>query len=129
MLSCPPSSALWRVEPPSYHGFINPKRQTTPLFQSCIILPPIANTVGWFGFRFPCANYGEEMLGLYTFIPYLILFMQQCPQKVQRLEPYSKSPFEDLNGFRYHDNWLRNFLMASSLNGRGTGKPVKHKLK
>lgn len=27
-------------------------------------------------------------------------------------------PFERLNGFRYHDNWLRNFLIASSLNGR-----------
>ncbi len=38
------------------------------------------------------------------------------------------SPFEDLNGFRYHDNWLRNFLIASSLNGRGTSKPIKHKL-
>lgn len=27
-------------------------------------------------------------------------------------------PFEQLNGFRYHDNWLRNYLIASSLNGR-----------
>jgi hypothetical protein len=27
-------------------------------------------------------------------------------------------PFEQLNGFRYHDDWLRNFLIASSLNGR-----------
>jgi hypothetical protein len=27
-------------------------------------------------------------------------------------------PFEQLNGFRYHDNWLRNWLIASSLNGR-----------
>jgi hypothetical protein len=41
---------------------------------------------------------------------------------------HSMSPFEDLNGFRYHDNWLRNLLIASSLNGRGTGKPHKHKL-
>jgi hypothetical protein len=48
--------------------------------------------------------------------------------KVQRLERYSKSPFEDLNGFRYHDNWLHNLLIASSLNGRGNGKPIKHKL-
>jgi hypothetical protein len=23
-----------------------------------------------------------------------------------------------LNGFRYHDDWFRNFLIASSLNGR-----------
>ena len=27
-------------------------------------------------------------------------------------------PFEQLNGFRYHDNWMRNLLIASSLNGR-----------
>ena len=27
-------------------------------------------------------------------------------------------PFEQLNGFRYHDDWMRNFLIASSLNGR-----------
>lgn len=27
-------------------------------------------------------------------------------------------PFEQLNGFRYHDNWVRNWLIASSLNGR-----------
>jgi len=39
-------------------------------------------------------------------------------RKVQAMEPHSMSPFEDLNGFRYHDNWLRNFLIASSLNVR-----------
>lgn len=38
------------------------------------------------------------------------------------------SPFEALNGFRYHDNWLRNFLIASSLNGRRTLFFDKHKL-
>jgi len=27
-------------------------------------------------------------------------------------------PFEHLNGFRYHDNWVRNLLIASSLKGR-----------
>jgi len=35
------------------------------------------------------------------------------------------SPFEELNGFRYHDNWLRNLLIASSLNGR---RANQHKL-
>ncbi len=30
------------------------------------------------------------------------------------------SPFTDLNGFHYHDNWLRNLLIASSMNGRKT---------
>ena len=36
------------------------------------------------------------------------------------------SPFEVLNGFYYHENWLRNFLIASSMNGRGGGKFQKH---
>lgn len=36
------------------------------------------------------------------------------------------SPFEELNGFYYHPNWLRNFLIASSLNGRGGGQFNKH---
>ena len=36
------------------------------------------------------------------------------------------SPFERLNGFYYHSNWVRNFLIASSMNGRGGGKFNKH---
>ena len=62
----------------------------------------------------------RAMAMLWTFHPY-------C-RKVQALEPHSMSPFEDLNQFRYHDHWLRNLLIASSLNGRGTGRPFKHKL-
>lgn len=37
--------------------------------------------------------------------------------------PHRHSPFEDLNGFLYHHNWLHNFLIASSLGG----KSFKHK--
>ena len=36
--------------------------------------------------------------------------------------------FTDLNGFSYHDNWLHNLLIASSMNGRKTlqnGWPTK----
>jgi hypothetical protein len=44
------------------------------------------------------------------------------------MAPYSMSLFEDLNGFRYQDHWLRNLLIASSLNGTGGGKPLKHTL-
>jgi hypothetical protein len=62
----------------------------------------------------------RAMAILWNFHPYT--------RKVQAIEPHSQSPFEALNGFRYHDNWLRNLLIASSLNGRGTGKPVKHKV-
>ena len=61
----------------------------------------------------------RAMALLWNFHPY-------C-RKVQAMEPHSMSPFEDLNGFRYHDNWLRNFLIASSLNGRRTYHPLKHK--
>ena len=28
-----------------------------------------------------------------------------------------RSPFEKLNGFQYHDNWLQNMLIATSGNG------------
>jgi hypothetical protein len=36
------------------------------------------------------------------------------------------SPLERLNKFYYHPNWLRNFLIASSINGRGGGQFDKH---
>ena len=32
-------------------------------------------------------------------------------------QPLRASPFEDLNGFHYHPNWLQNFLIASSMGG------------
>jgi hypothetical protein len=63
----------------------------------------------------------RAMAMLWNFHPY--------GQKTLALTPDSRSPFEDLNGFRYHDNWLRNLLIASSLNGRKRGIPVKHKLR
>ena len=39
-------------------------------------------------------------------------------RKTQQQNGGCLCPFEQLNGFRYHDHWLRNFLIASSLNGR-----------
>jgi hypothetical protein len=33
-------------------------------------------------------------------------------------QPSRSSPFEDLNRFHYHDNWLHNFLIAASMGGR-----------
>lgn len=38
--------------------------------------------------------------------------------KTRASHPSRSSPFEDLNGFRYHDNWLHNLLIAGSMNGR-----------
>ena len=32
-------------------------------------------------------------------------------------DPDRCSPFKDLNGFVYHENWLRNLLIAGSMNG------------
>jgi hypothetical protein len=32
-------------------------------------------------------------------------------------DPNRGSPFQDLNGFVYHDNWLHNLLIAGSMNG------------
>jgi len=43
---------------------------------------------------------------LHNFRPY-------CSTKEQK----ARSPFEKLNGFQYHDNWLHNLLIASSRNG------------
>lgn len=61
----------------------------------------------------------RAMALLWNFHPY-------C-RKAQVKKPYCASPFEDLNGFRYHDHWLRNLMIASSLNGRKTAKPNKLK--
>ena len=48
--------------------------------------------------------------------------------KVRAKAPHAQSPFEALNHFRYHDHWLRNLMIASSLNGRHTGQFVSHKI-
>jgi len=45
----------------------------------------------------------------YNFRPY-------CP-KTQKLKNGVRSPFEQLNGFVYHDDWLQNLLVATSRNG------------
>ena len=47
---------------------------------------------------------------LWNFHPYGPRTRQGASQRV--------SPFHDLNGFHYHDNWLQNLLAAASLGGR-----------
>lgn len=39
-------------------------------------------------------------------------------QKTQRKYGSRASPFQQLNGFGYHDNWLENMMIAASLNGQ-----------
>ncbi len=48
---------------------------------------------------------------LYNFVPF--------SQRVQNRKdnPKKKSRFEDYNGFVYHQDWLQNLIIASSLNG------------
>jgi len=38
--------------------------------------------------------------------------------RTRRADQKRSSPFQELNGFTYHDNWLHNLLIASSLGGR-----------
>ncbi|WP_202951115.1 hypothetical protein [Synechococcus sp. PCC 7336] len=54
--------------------------------------------------------YLRSMALLWNFHPYGTRTRDRCPQR--------HSPFAELNGFCYHDNWLRNLLLASSMNGR-----------
>jgi hypothetical protein len=35
--------------------------------------------------------------------------------RLRRDQPSRVSPFDDLNGFQYHPNWLHNLLIASSM--------------
>jgi hypothetical protein len=37
--------------------------------------------------------------------------------RLRQDQPSRSSPFADLNGFRYHSNWLQNLLVASSMGG------------
>lgn len=38
-------------------------------------------------------------------------------KRLRQDQPKRSSPFADLNGFQYHENWLHNFLIASSMQG------------
>lgn len=51
----------------------------------------------------------RAMAILWNFHPYTARLRLDAPQR--------QSPFADLNGFQYHENWLQNFLIAASLGG------------
>lgn len=59
----------------------------------------------------------RAMALIWSFHPY--------SRKVQAIEGYAQSPFEQLNRFRYHDHWLRNFLITSSLNGKNLAEGLR----
>ena len=46
----------------------------------------------------------------------LINFCPFSPQTIQN-KGNINSPFEQVNGFRYRENWLENLLVAASLDG------------
>lgn len=52
----------------------------------------------------------RSMALLWNFHPY--------GARTRRRDPTRHSPFADLNGFQYHENWLHNLLIAASLGGR-----------
>ena len=56
--------------------------------------------------------YLRSMALVWNFHPYGARTRSNCPERM--------SPFTELNGFRYHDNWLHNLLIASSMNGRSS---------
>lgn len=62
----------------------------------------------------------RAMALLWNFHPY--------GRKTRKQKQGILSPFEELNGCRYHENWLRNLLIASSLNGRRALSNNQHKL-
>lgn len=53
--------------------------------------------------------YVRSMALVWNFHPYGTKTLRQHPNRF--------SPFHDLNGFTYHDNWLQNMLVAGSLGG------------
>ncbi len=55
----------------------------------------------------------RAMALLWNFHPYGV--------RLRRKDSERSSPFADLNGFEYHENWLHNFLIAASLGGHRRG--------
>ena len=56
------------------------------------------------------ANLAARAMGLlWNFHPYGSRTRSSAKSRV--------SPFKDLNGFQYHDNWLQNLLLAASRAG------------
>jgi hypothetical protein len=48
--------------------------------------------------------------------------------KVRARNSQNTSAFQALNGFRYHEHWLKNLLIAASLNARNCGQFNPHKI-
>ena len=60
------------------------------------------------GYRASALLYLRSMALVWNFHPYAVR---------SRQDGLRASPFEELNGFQYHPNWLHNMLVAASLRG------------
>ncbi len=60
----------------------------------------------------------KESASLYVRAMALVWNFHPYGQKTQDKYGPRASPFQQLNGFRYHDNWLENMMIAASMNGR-----------
>ncbi len=58
------------------------------------------------------SRYVRAMAMVWNFHPYDL--------RTQGKYGLQSSPFQRLNGFRYHDNWLQNLMIAASIGGRKT---------
>ena len=61
--------------------------------------------------------YVRAMALVWNFHPY--------GRKTQQKEGRYTSPFERINQFRYHDNWLENMMIAASLRGKHTPHKIR----
>ena len=60
----------------------------------------------------------KESARLYVRSMALVWNFHPIGARTRSSDSHRISPFNDLNGFQYHDNWLHNLLIASSMNGR-----------
>ncbi|ACN13235.1 hypothetical protein HRM2_01120 [Desulforapulum autotrophicum HRM2] len=61
-------------------------------------------------------NIESAELGIRAWALIINNFAPSNPMTVQKYQGL-QSPAERLNGFRYHENWLQNLMISSSLKG------------
>ena len=69
------------------------------------------------GTRQSATLYVRAMALLWNFHPY--------GRTTQQKYPTQASPFERINQFRYHDNWLENMMIAASLKRQYTSHKIR----
>jgi hypothetical protein len=62
----------------------------------------------------------KESARLYIRAMALVWNFHPYGTRTRSMYPNRSSPFEDINGFRYHDNWLQNMMIAASMAKRAS---------